>query len=157
MTCEVDVINEHSFPVESSALIEACQTVITNETFDEQCALTIVITDDETIAQYNAQYRHVAAPTDVLSFPAEIPAYSPDHEPKYLGDLMIAFPYTSAEAAREGHDLDSLLRLMAIHGTLHLLGYDHDTESNKATMWKAQASALKLLGIPESIADNEAD
>jgi probable rRNA maturation factor len=152
---EVEIINEREFPVEPSPLIEACNAVIMNEQIMEPCAMTIVVTDDETIAQYNAQYRDVDAPTDVLSFPAEMPDYNPEGEARYLGDLMIAYPYTKAEAEREGHALNAMLSLVAIHGTLHLLGYDHDTEDNRAAMWTAQATALAELGIPASIADTD--
>jgi probable rRNA maturation factor len=153
VNCEVDVINEQAYPVKPSALAEACRIVVNNEQVSEICAITIVITDDETITRYNTQYRDVAAPTDILSFPAELPDYHSEQGRRYLGDLMIAYPYTRAEAAREGHDLDAMLSLMAIHGTLHLLGYDHDTDAKRAAMWAAQARALMVLGIPEAIAN----
>ena len=152
---EVEIINQREFAIEPSHLISACNAVIMNEQITEPCAMTIVVTDDESIAQYNTQYRDVAGPTDVLSFPAELPDYNPEDEARYLGDLMIAYPYTKAEAEREGHDLNAMLNLVVIHGTLHLLGYDHDTEENRAAMWAAQARALTALGIPESIADAE--
>jgi probable rRNA maturation factor len=72
-------------------------------------------------------------------------------EPVYLGDLVIAYPYAQAQAQREGHDMMHSLLLLVVHGTLHLLGYDHDTVSNRAAMWAAQDRVLAALGVPLAI------
>ena len=98
--------------------------------------LTLLITDDEAVAELNQRYRDVAGPTDVLSFPAM--ESSPDPAAQggpnfvsapemaaYLGDIIIALPFTRRQAAELGRPLADELRLLAVHGTLHLLGYDH--------------------------------
>jgi probable rRNA maturation factor len=108
--------------------------------------MTIVVTTDEAVQTLNRQYRAVDAPTDVLSFPADIPSM-PDEQP-YVGDLMIAYPYASAQAQREGHDLTQSLMLLVVHGTLHLLGYDHDSPQQRAEMWGVQESVLQQLNLP---------
>ncbi|MFN8564627.1 MAG: rRNA maturation RNase YbeY [Anaerolineae bacterium] len=72
-------------------------------------------------------------------------------ENNYLGDLVIAYPYAAAQAQREGHALDDSLALLVVHGTLHLLGYDHDTPEHRAHMWAAQELALLALGISPEI------
>jgi probable rRNA maturation factor len=64
----------------------------------------------------------------------------------YLGDLVIAYPYTADQAAHYQNSVPSELRLLAVHGTLHLLGYDHATPEEEATMWAAQEAALAPLG-----------
>jgi len=69
----------------------------------------------------------------------------------YLGDLIIAYPYALAQAQREGHDAMQSFSLLVVHGTLHLLGYDHDTLENRAEMWAAQETALMALGISTAI------
>jgi probable rRNA maturation factor len=64
---------------------------------------------------------------------------------------VIAFPYASAQAAREGHHLGDSLSLLVVHGTLHLIGYDHDTPAARAAMWAAQEAALRALDVPLEI------
>jgi probable rRNA maturation factor len=137
--------------VDAARLIDAAQTTLSQQNAAPDSALTIVITDDETVAGLNRQHRGIDAPTDILSFPADPPPVPLDDEPPYLGDLIIAYPYAAAQAAREGHDLSDSLALLVVHGSLHLLGYDHDTAETRAQMWTAQAEALTALGIPLSM------
>ncbi|NDJ76158.1 MAG: rRNA maturation RNase YbeY [Chloroflexi bacterium] len=103
--------------------------------------LSIVLTDDEHVRELNQQFRGIDAPTDVLSFPAETEETSAE---PYLGDLILALPYIRSHA---DHPLVDELVLAVIHGTLHLLGYDHDTAEHEAQMWQAQAQALAALGV----------
>lgn len=107
--------------------------------------ISIVITSDETVRQMNLQYRAVDAPTDVLSFPTD-PSPVPDEE-TYLGDLVLALPTIERQAQAEQHTLSDELVLVVIHGTLHLLGYDHDTAEHQASMWAVQAQALSVMGV----------
>ncbi|MCC6564927.1 MAG: rRNA maturation RNase YbeY, partial [Chloroflexi bacterium] len=92
--------------------------------------------------------------TDVLTFPAyPLPddIVQEMDEPPYLGDLVIAYPYTCAQAERLGHSPADSLSLLVVHGTLHLLGHDHDTPERRAAMWDVQANALRALSISEDI------
>ncbi|MBN1566164.1 MAG: rRNA maturation RNase YbeY [Anaerolineae bacterium] len=118
--------------------------------------ISLVITDDATIQQMNRQFRAVDAPTDVLSFPADpvaVPEDVLDDDPDlaaeedYLGDLILALPYIQQQAAAEQHTLSDELTLACIHGTLHLLGYDHDSAENQAAMWAIQAELLATMGV----------
>ena len=84
-------------------------------------------------------------------FPAEIMPVDEPGVSSYLGDLVIAYPYATTQAAREGHVLMESLCLLVVHGTLHLLGYDHDTPGNRARMWAAQDRALAAMMIPLDI------
>lgn len=121
--------------------------------------LSIVVTDDATLRTLNQQYRAVDASTDVLSFPAD-PTPLPDGEVEddhYLGDLVLALPYIKRQAAAEEHTLSDELTLVVIHGTLHLLGYDHDTATHQATMWAMQADLLRALDVPISVPKFEFD
>jgi probable rRNA maturation factor len=114
-------------------------------------ALTLVITGDEAVRQLNAQYRGVDAPTDILSFPAEpLPEslrQEMGEEALYLGDLVVAYPYTLGHAEEAGHAMSDELALLAIHGTLHLLGFDHENAAHQEAMWAAQAEALAAMGV----------
>ena len=140
MTYEVEIQNDSNYPVGEARLREAALAALTHEATPDGSALTIVVTSNDEVAALNRQYRGVDAPTDILSFPAD--------EPPYLGDLIIAFPYASAQAEREGHMLDDSLALLVVHGCLHLLGYDHDTPEARAGMWTTQAEILQALDIP---------
>jgi probable rRNA maturation factor len=122
-------------------------------------ALTNVLTSDAHVMALNQQFRGVSAPTDVLSFPADpIPMPEGIDEPSYLGDLVIAQPYAQAQAEKLGHDPVASMALLVIHGTLHLLGFDHDTPERKAEMWAAQTTILSALGInPEILPALEAN
>jgi len=98
-------------------------------------ALTIVVTGDAALRRLNRDFGGVDAPTDVLSFEAGEPGV-------YLGDVIISAPRARAQARRDGHPFIDEMRLLVIHGVLHLLGYDHDTPGRKKRMWAAQAKAL---------------
>lgn len=110
--------------------------------------LTIVLTDDETVAGLNEQYRGLDGPTDVLSFSAVEPApgfvMAPEALP-YLGDIVIAIPYSRRQASELGRSLRDELRLLVVHGVLHLLGYDHATPEEEAQMWARQDEILAGL------------
>lgn len=113
--------------------------------------MTIVITANETAQELNLRHRAIDAPTDVLSFPADAPPIEIPDEAPYLGDLVIAYPYALQQAQREKIDVDDSFVLLVIHGTLHLLGYDHDTNDNRANMWSMQETMLKKMGIAPDI------
>ena len=109
--------------------------------------LSVALFGDERVRKLNKQYRGVDAPTDVLSFPADPLPAGVEDEPPYLGDLIIAYPYTAHQAEETGHSLDDELVLLVIHGTLHLLGYDHDNAEAEAAMWSQQAEALSAAHV----------
>lgn len=114
----------------------------------EEAEVTLVITDDETVAALNARYRGVAGPTDVLSFAAREPSagfVSAPEADAYLGDIVIALPFTRRQAAEMERPLAAELRLLAVHGVLHLLGYDHADPAAEAVMWARQDRILSRL------------
>ena len=144
---EIEIVNEAGYPVDEARLQAAAEAVLLRHEVLDGSGLTIAVIDDQAVAALNLQFRGIDAPTDVLSFPMDsMPGDAP-----YLGDLAIAFPYASAQAEREGHALSDSLARLVVHGTLHLLGYDHDSAEGRAEMWEAQESALVALGIPPEI------
>lgn len=153
MSYAIHIHNEHGYPLDESRLRQAIAAVLDMHELDADCGLSLSFEDDETVQALNRQHRHTDSPTDVLSFPFEddLPEEMAGLHGPYWGDLVIAYPYASAQAARLGHDLSDSLALLAIHGTLHLLGYDHDTPDKRADMWEAQAEALAVLGIDAAI------
>ena len=86
-------------------------------------SLTVAIVPDGRVRVLNRLYRGTDRPTDVLSFPAG--------EPDQLGDVVIALGVARKQASAAGHSLGTELRVLALHGLLHLLGYDHETDSGQ--------------------------
>ena len=109
--------------------------------------LTLVLTGDEKIRALNRDFLGNDAPTDVLSFPAG--ETDPDTGRHYLGDVVISLPRAAEQAAARGHNLEAESQLLAVHGVLHLLGYDHADAADKIRMWAAQAAVLDFLGLAE--------
>ncbi len=109
-------------------------------------ALSLLLTDDAALQNLNYRFRQENKPTDVLSFPAGDPGPGPVEPVRYLGDIAISIPYAQRQARQQGHSLLAELQLLAIHGTLHLLGYDHTDAAEKKEMWAAQTAVLTQLG-----------
>lgn len=147
----IDVLNNHRFDVQAEALRRAASVTLETLRPREAFGLTIVLGSDDEVHALNRQFRQVDAPTDVLSFPAGEQPFMPEAEPRYLGDIVIAFPYTAAQAEREGFSLSDNLMLLVVHGTLHLLGFDHDTTENRQVMWAAQEQILRRLNISPAL------
>lgn len=107
--------------------------------------LTIVLTDDRQLHELNREYLDVDSPTDVLSFPAS--ELDPETDSVYLGDILISIPRAAEQAQAAGHPLEAEVQLLTVHGTLHLLGYDHASDEEKNVMWNEQAKVLERLGL----------
>ena len=109
-------------------------------------ALTVTVTTTERIHELNRRYARIDEPTDVLSFGPEGEPYETEAgEPPYLGDVVIAYPVAERQAQAAGNLLLAELQMLAVHGTLHLLGYDHDTPERQAEMWAFQSAAMDAL------------
>lgn len=122
----------------------AAVTTLERQEVPQQAGLTLLLTAEERVRDLNRAYRGVDRATDVLSFP--FGESLPDGG-QYLGDVAIAVPVAQAQAAAAGHSLEAELVLLAVHGILHLLGYDHAQAGEKARMWAAQAQLLEQLGV----------
>ena len=147
----VDVQNEAGYALDEARLREAALTTLAQQNAEANSTLTIAVVDNEYVTGLNQQFRGIDAPTDILSFPSD-EVFVEDDVVRYIGDLVIAYPYAAAQAERLGHPLMDSLALLVAHGTLHLLGFDHDTDEHRAAMWAAQADALTALGIAPEIA-----
>jgi len=139
----IHIESTFTFPIK---LIEhAAKTALTHQSQSPDCDLTFVLTDDAQLKELNRVYLDIDTPTDVLSFPAS--ESDPETGARYLGDILISIPYAARSAEKAGHSLESEVQLLAVHGVLHLLGYDHAEPDKKARMWKAQAEILGSLGL----------
>ena len=119
--------------------------------------LAIMLTDDAGIRTLNSNWRGIDKPTNVLSFPALQPtgAGGPDDAPRMLGDIAIAYETTRKEADDEQKPFDHHLSHLAVHGFLHLIGYDHENDDDAEAMETLEAEILAQLGIPNPYADRD--
>ncbi len=90
------------------------------------CSMEIMFTGDDQIRQLNARYRNMDRPTDVLSFPDG--ETDPESGRRFLGSIVVSVERARAQAADIGHDVATELCFLVLHGILHLLGYDHETD-----------------------------
>lgn len=116
-----------------------------------------MLTDDSAIHALNRDWRGHDAPTNVLSFPASNPLRRKPRArqaapPAPLGDVVIAFETTAREAAAEDKPIEHHLAHLAVHGFLHLLGYDHGTSRDAKEMETLEAVILAGLGVPDPYA-----
>ncbi|THD65581.1 MAG: rRNA maturation RNase YbeY [Bradyrhizobium sp.] len=119
-----------------------------------EAELAVMLTDDAGIRTLNSNWRGIDKPTNVLSFPALPPTGGgPDDAPRMLGDIAIAYQTTRAEADDEQKPFDHHLSHLAVHGFLHLIGYDHEKDADAAAMESLETEILAQLGIPDPYAD----
>jgi probable rRNA maturation factor len=122
-----------------------------------EAELAVMLTDDEGIRTLNNNWRGIDKPTNVLSFPALPPTgpSGPDDPPRMLGDIAIAYQTTRKEADDEQKPFDHHLSHLAVHGFLHLIGYDHENDDEAETMEALEQTILAQLGIPDPYADRD--
>ena len=126
---------------------QLAEAVLQCDGLDREVTVSLVVTDDPGIQGLNRQFRGVDAPTDVLAFPAEQADdfVSPAELPSHLGDVVISHPRAEEQALEAGHRTEMEMAILAVHGLLHLLGYDHRDEAGRAEMWAAQDRILERL------------
>jgi len=117
----------------------------------ENAEVAILLTDDEALRTLNRKWRGRDEPTDVLSFPSN--RRGRKHATSvFLGDIAIAYGITAREAAAEGKLLHHHLTHLAVHGFLHLVGYDHESHDEAEAMESLERKILSRLGIPDPYA-----
>jgi probable rRNA maturation factor len=112
------------------------------------------LTDDDEQRRLNRAYGGKDAPTNVLAFPlADLADPLPPGSPLLLGDVVLAFETVRREAEVQGKPLADHLRHLVVHGVLHLLGFDHDSELDAAAMEAREVEILAALGVPDPYRD----
>ncbi len=136
----------------------ACTRALQFACSGEAVNVAVVMANDRMLADLNGRWRHIDQPTDVLSFPSDNrspgtrlrrPAGSPPGSDILLGDIVIARETVVDEARRRALELTDHLSHIAVHGTLHLLGYDHETDVEAGVMEDLERAVLETLGIPD--------
>jgi len=137
MSAEVDLSRVGEAPAQADIQADAEALLVAAKLPETE--LSLVICDDPTIQALNARWRGKDEPTDVLSFPQD--------DEIVLGDLVISVDTALRQARERGHDLRCELRVLLVHGLLHLLGYDHETgPADFDEMMDAEQRLMRRLG-----------
>lgn len=154
MNLQLDLRLEINIADEEKRALDAAKAALERAVEVEKCPpveVSLTIVDNQQIQEINREYRDIDRPTDVLSFPL----YEPDEEfvlaeeEEYLslGDIVISMPQAQKQATEYGHSLEREVAFLAVHGFLHLLGYDHETEAQEKEMFAKQEQILEMVGL----------
>ena len=143
MSVTVDVQYEMEAGPDDDDIRRWLEAVLTAEAILADVEITVRIVDEAEMAELNERYRHKIGSTNILSFPFEAP---PGMECNLLGDLVIAAPVVQREAREQGKTENAHWAHMIVHGTLHLLGYDHQQPVEAEAMEAREISILQQLG-----------
>ncbi len=140
----------------------ACRTTLTHLGLSaDRFEISLLGCNDTRIASLNADFRGKPQPTNVLSWPAEdrtsdcpggqplLPSSCNSGPPEELGDIAIAYETCRREAEESGKPLKDHVSHLLVHGTLHLLGYDHIRDEDAAVMERIEVGTLALMGLPD--------
>lgn len=150
---DIQIASEHSPLPSDDKLILWAQSALAN--LKENAELSIRLVDNQESQQLNSEYRGKDKPTNVLSFPFEMPpelAGLDDEIGHLIGDLVICVPVVAAEAHLQNKTFSDHFAHMVIHGCLHLLGYDHIKDEEAETMENLEREILARLEITDPYA-----
>lgn len=138
-------------PALEELLLKALQCCAAQHAVPEAAEVDVTLAGDEEIHRLNKEYRGVDRPTDVLSFALNEGEEEPEEEPaqNLLGDIVISLPTAARQAEEYGHSLEREVAYLAIHGLLHILGYDHMNEEEKALMRREEEKALAAISLSQ--------
>lgn len=141
MSLMIEIFNEQNDPI-ADVIPELLNQVLSEaarfEGVDER-EVVITFVNNESIRQLNKKFRQIDRETDVLSFPLD--------EEDALGDIIISIPRAKEQAQDYGHSFEREMAFLAVHGFLHLLGYDHHSEVEEKEMFSRQEAILTKCGL----------
>jgi probable rRNA maturation factor len=129
--------------------IQAAKAALVRAQADADAAVTILLTDNESICELNAQFRDKDKPTNVLSFPAAETALP------HIGDIALAYGVCAKEAHEQNKTLREHLVHLTAHGVLHLMGYDHETDAEAEVMEEMERDVLRGFEISDPYASRD--
>lgn len=154
MKLVIDFLDETNEVSEATIMLvdSVLQFAAEAESIEEGSELSVSFVDNARIQEINKEFRKKDAATDVISFAMEemgedeLAIVGADM-PRVLGDIIISIERTKEQAAEYGHSFDRELGFLALHGFLHLLGYDHMTEEDETAMFTKQKDILTAYGL----------
>jgi probable rRNA maturation factor len=141
-----EIQHESSFqPLPTDEVIQTWVQAALKDRVPEETELCVRIVDKPEIQMLNQQYRNKNKPTNVLSFPIDVPE---EVDVPLLGDIVICAPIVFEEAQAQNKTYEQHFAHMIVHGCLHLLGYDHETDEQADLMEPLEISILATIDIP---------
>lgn len=123
---EITLLNPNRYPDVPRARLEGWMTRLLGDLAPDASSFAVRLTGDRAMRELNRRYRKKDRTTDVLSFAGE-----PTPEGRHLGDLAISVPVARRQASERGHSLEIELACLMLHGALHCMGYDHETDDGE--------------------------
>jgi probable rRNA maturation factor len=144
----IEIANESGVEVDSDAILAVARHALDEMGVNPLAELSVLLVDTDYMAELNHRWMDGEGPTDVLAFPMD--EGNVDHgpgesgiEPALLGDIVLCPQVASKQATDAGHATGDELALLTVHGTLHLLGYDHAEPDEEREMFGLQARLLE--------------
>lgn len=154
MILAIDLMDEtNEVTEEAQQLVESIlQFAARKENIEKDTELSVTFVDNDRIREINKEYRHKDSATDVISFALEEMGEDEveivgAEMPRMLGDIIISIERTKEQAEEYGHSIDRELGFLALHGFLHLLGFDHMNEEDEKVMFTKQKEILEEYGL----------
>ena len=137
----IEITNKSGELVPTESVRDLLQNALVELKLSPDCELNLVFVDIEEMTELHIKWMNEGGPTDVLSFPMDVP--EPGNEAVTLGDIVIAPVVAAEQAATAGHSIDHEIFILAAHGLLHILGYDHATPAEEKAMFTLQEKLVK--------------
>jgi probable rRNA maturation factor len=152
LSVDIDVESAlwEGLPEADAAVRRSIAAVAAELDLSEEGEIGVTLTDDRAIEELNRRWRGQAKPTNVLSFPT--PRSPAPGAPRALGDIVLAFETIESEARVQGKPVSAHVAHLVVHGLLHLLGYDHETDIEARSMEGLEIRILASLGIADPYA-----
>jgi probable rRNA maturation factor len=156
----IELANESGIPVDEVSLLALSRHALNELHIHPLAELSLLLIDADAMTQLNIQWMDATGPTDVLAFPMDELRPSPgdptrgavissDPPPELLGDIVLCPQVAAIQASQAGHNVTDELRLLCVHGILHLLGYDHAEDAERAVMFALQQQLLDSWAATE--------
>lgn len=159
MELKINIENEQEIKEVNKDLESLLHSVVKKaleyENIEENCEVNILLTDNESIREINNEQRNIDSATDVLSFPylmtedGELLVSEEDYYDGYIqiGDIVISLERAQEQSEEFGHSYEREVGFLTCHSVLHLLGYDHEEESDREIMRQKEEAVLELLSL----------
>ena len=137
----IEIANNSGIACDEDEIVDVAAFALDKMGIHPDSDLSITLVDEDEITQLHVQWMNLPGPTDVLSFPMDIPVDS--NEAVTLGDIVISPVVAAEQAAAAGHSAEREIFILAAHGLLHILGYDHAESADEKIMFALQEDLVK--------------
>lgn len=147
---EITIDAAYEYRCEPALLVGCIRATLVSQRLRKPRAVSLLVTDSRRVRRLNRRFRGDDRATDVLAFNTDFPGLSRPDGAFELGEIVIALPVAARGARERSRTLREELALLTVHGVLHLLGHDHETNSDDSRMRELERSALTRVGLPQA-------